>query len=655
MVSPAAPDPSTSTSVVSSPSSAAARARPPSIASHRQSTNHLESLLTSVTLSPRSRRATITNWGGSFTSRPTRVFQPTTVEQCCAILELARRSGQKVRAVGKAHSPSDLMMSDQWSIRMEGLEGTLEIDAATDENGAGLPSATFLGGTLISDINNILASHSPPLAMTSLGSISEQTIGGLLATATHGSGYHFPAVSALVQHLDVAVPLPPARGGVQVVRCSREQNADLFNATLCGIGATGIIVAVKIQVEPAFRLSHLVEEVDFNYIFGSPTGYPSIQRESYDVEGATQNQGRVPLGHLVAAGESLPPAKDRYRPRARQSSPSIIFPTESTDDEQLRRSSPAFMDDEDDEVTRQAQSRIDSIAQSCQHARIWWFPHVGMVTLSRADRTLEPAVGPTWGQRLYHSLVGYHMEQALLFAARYHPALPERVARIVHRLTHPAYPTELRAKAQGEQGEQREQREPAAAAGSAPLRPTHPHSRSVDDSWKIFNMDCLFPQYTTEWAIPYEHTAAVLRVMRDWLSAEQASRTGVRFHFPIEIRFSAPDGLWLSPTSGRRTTYIGLVQYRPYDLPVPYRVLFARFETIMRHFAGRPHWAKTHTCGAKELEGLYPHWKEWTETRAKWDPEGILSGGAYVRRHVDAAVGEDVGSRRFKRRECGKL
>lgn len=114
----------------SSSSQVRLRSQPPSIPPHLQSTKTLQTLVAPTEISRRSSRARITNWGGTFTYKPLRVFQPSTVAECCNILELARRSGNSVRAIGKAHSPGDLPMSDAWAIRTEDLCGTLEVGTA---------------------------------------------------------------------------------------------------------------------------------------------------------------------------------------------------------------------------------------------------------------------------------------------------------------------------------------------------------------------------------------------------------------------------------------------------------------------------------------------------------------------------------------------
>lgn len=101
---------------------------------------------------------------------------------------------------------------------------------------------------------------------------------------------------------------------------------------------------------------------------------------------------------------------------------------------------------------------------------------------------------------------------------------------------------------------------------------------AIDDGYRIFNVDCRvshlaieltfaltalqYPQHTTEWAIPYSNTHACLYELRAWLDEEFADPKGLRPHFPIEIRFSDSDDIWLSPSSGQRTCWIGIVQYK---------------------------------------------------------------------------------------------
>ena len=96
------------------------------------------------------------------------------------------------------------------------------------------------------------------LAMSNLGSISEQTLAGVITTATHGSGVNYGVISTHV----LALGLLLADG--TVVRCSRTENPDLFMASLCGLGSTGLLISVALQVEPAFCLKEVCETISLD-------------------------------------------------------------------------------------------------------------------------------------------------------------------------------------------------------------------------------------------------------------------------------------------------------------------------------------------------------------------------------------------------------
>jgi L-gulonolactone oxidase len=75
-----------------------------------------------------------------------------------------------------------------------------------------------------------------------------QTLAGVITTATHGTGYHYGVLSSYVLALTLMLP------DGSYIRCSREQSPDIFKASLCGLGGTGLILSVKLQVEPTTRL-----------------------------------------------------------------------------------------------------------------------------------------------------------------------------------------------------------------------------------------------------------------------------------------------------------------------------------------------------------------------------------------------------------------
>ena len=270
--------------------------------------SELYTLLEPVAVRADSPRARFTNWGLSFSCTPLAVFEPATEAQCEHILELARLEKKTVRVVGCGHSPSDLACTSGFMLRTERLDKVIEVCPIVISPFAPLgfaqssvirrsplppshpigavvrwpalsrslpvasstPSLTVFppqvnrdkryvlcqAGITLNTLHAVLADHG--LAMPNLGSISEQTIGGVITTATHGTGFDFPVLSMGVLSLVILL----ADGSR--VRCSRTEHSDLFLASLCGLGSTGLILQVQLQVGPAFRLKEVQESHTFD-------------------------------------------------------------------------------------------------------------------------------------------------------------------------------------------------------------------------------------------------------------------------------------------------------------------------------------------------------------------------------------------------------
>lgn len=466
----------------------------------------LYALLQPVTVPAGHPRATFINWGLSYSCTPLAVFEPETEYQCELILELARREGKTVRAAGVGHSPSDLACTSGYMLRTENMNKIIEVNAEKKY-------VVAQGGITLQALHAELQAHN--LAMINVGSISDQTLAGMITTATHGSGITFQVLSTHVMSLVLLL----ADGSR--VQCSRQESPDLFFASLCGLGSTGLILQAKLEVEPAFRLKEVQETLPF------------------------------------------------------------------------------------DEVVRD----LDSIVHAAEHVRLWWFPQAGDVRVSSANRTFEPPRPlKTW---LWHSLIGYHLLQFLLFLGRFVTSLNPWIGRFGAWLV-------------------------------------ADKTVAVDESHRIFNLDCKYPQFTTEWAIPYVNTRACLLELRAWLEDEHSDPRGLRPHFPVEIRFTDSDDIWLSPSNGSKTCWIGMIQYKPYGFNVPYRKLFERFEAIVARHGGRPHWAKAHHLRPDNLRKLYPRFDDFVRVLEEVDPRGMLRN-EYVQRHVFGKHGQEFGERIFKR------
>jgi L-gulono-1,4-lactone dehydrogenase len=144
----------------------------------------------------------------------------------------------------------------------------------------------------------------------------------------------------------------------------------------------------------------------------------------------------------------------------------------------------------------------------------------------------------------------------------------------------------------------------------------------TDDSWRVFvaQRDVRFRE--SEYAVPRAAVAEVVLAVRDWLRTHRAPLT-----FPLELRFTGADDIWLSTAHERENAYIAIHQYHRMD---DYGA-FAAFESIVAEHGGRPHWGKLHTLDAERLRALYPRFDDFRAVRDRLDP-GRLFANDYLRR-----------------------
>jgi L-gulono-1,4-lactone dehydrogenase len=96
---------------------------------------------------------------------------------------------------------------------------------------------------------------------------------------------------------------------------------------------------------------------------------------------------------------------------------------------------------------------------------------------------------------------------------------------------------------------------------------------------------------------------------------------------PVEVRFSAPDDIWLSHGYGRESAYIAIHQY----VGVEYEPYFRAFERVAQDLSGRPHWGKLHYRDAESLRPAYPHFDDFLAVRDELDPSRVFAN-AYTER-----------------------
>jgi L-gulono-1,4-lactone dehydrogenase len=94
-----------------------------------------------------------------------------------------------------------------------------------------------------------------------------------------------------------------------------------------------------------------------------------------------------------------------------------------------------------------------------------------------------------------------------------------------------------------------------------------------------------------------------------------------KVQFPVEIRFTGADDIWLSHGYDRESAYIAVHQY----VGVEYEPYFRAFEQVVIPLGGRPHWGKLHYRDAESLRSAYPRFDDFLAVRDRLDPNRVFA------------------------------
>ena len=228
-------------------------------------------------------------------------------------------------------------------------------------------------------------------------------------------------------------------------------------------------------------------------------------------------------------------------------------------------------------------SRLDEFTSQNEHFEFYWFPHTDGCLTKRNNRSPGP-VQPL-GRMRY--LLDDEFLSNTLFGV---------TCRLGHAV--PAVITTVNR-----------------AAGKALGSRTY-----VDAAYKVFTSPRRVRFKEQEYAIPRESLADVLAEVRALFA-----RRDWRISFPIEVRVTPGDDLWLSTAYGRRSAYIAIHVFHA----SPHEEYFRDVEAVMVAAGGRPHWGKMHTRSAQYLHQAYPKHGDFVALRDELDPERRF-GNAYL-------------------------
>jgi FAD/FMN-containing dehydrogenase len=228
-------------------------------------------------------------------------------------------------------------------------------------------------------------------------------------------------------------------------------------------------------------------------------------------------------------------------------------------------------------------SRLDELTSENEHFEFYWFPHTEGCLTKRNNRSPGP---PRPLPRFRYLLDDEFLSNTVFgVTCRLGHAVPGVITTV----------NGLAGKALG--------------------------SRSyVDAAYRVFTSPRRVRFKEQEYAIPRESLADVLAEIRALFA-----RRDWRISFPIEVRVTPGDDLWLSTAYGRSSAYIAIHVFHA----SPHQEYFRDVEAVMTAVAGRPHWGKMHTRSAEYLRQAYPKHGDFVALRDELDPERRF-GNSYL-------------------------
>jgi cytokinin dehydrogenase len=194
-----------------------------------------------------SREELSSDFGRLSERKPALVVRPRSAQDVAATVQFARRHSLTVSARGTGHSQNGQSLSEDILLDMRGLDKTLRID----------PAQQFIvcqaGITWRALLASLLPLQLSPLVLTNNLDV---TVGGTLSTGGIGVASWKHGTQA-----DHCLELEVVTGQGEIVRCSSQERADLFDAVRAGLGQFGVITEATLELrrhKPTFQSFYLL-------------------------------------------------------------------------------------------------------------------------------------------------------------------------------------------------------------------------------------------------------------------------------------------------------------------------------------------------------------------------------------------------------------
>jgi len=180
-------------------------------------------------------KPTRTNWAGNIRYLSDNLHEPENIEELKKLI----RNTDRIKGQGTSHSFNGIDNSTFGFVRVTRLNKVLSLDETN-------MTVTVQSGIRYGELCKHLESKG--FALHNLASLPHISVGGSIATATHGSGDKNGNLSTAVK-------------GLKIVNAAGEEielKGDEANAAIVHLGALGIVTEVTLAIQPTFQVRQYV-------------------------------------------------------------------------------------------------------------------------------------------------------------------------------------------------------------------------------------------------------------------------------------------------------------------------------------------------------------------------------------------------------------
>jgi xylitol oxidase len=204
----------------------------------------------------------LTNWAGNLEYSTENLHSAKSLEQ---IQEFVKKQ-PKLKVLGSRHCFNNIADSKHTFLSLKPLDEIVSLNPQAR-------TITVDAGITYGQLAPLLDAQG--FALHNLASLPHISVAGACTTATHGSGEKNGNLATAVSALEIVT----ASG--DVVKLSRQQDANFFQGAVVGLGALGVITKITLDIQPTYQMRQYVYE---NLSFTAMKDhFDAIQASAYSV------------------------------------------------------------------------------------------------------------------------------------------------------------------------------------------------------------------------------------------------------------------------------------------------------------------------------------------------------------------------------------